>query len=121
MSPIGKLLRGIRLKKNISELKAARRCDISIEDYNAYENNPEKVSGKLLYKIFQAIEISEDEYIDFNTLTTKFLDEGSQNVRNFNLKEHKESDCTILEFTDKAGIKKAKKTQIKKGGNNERK
>ena len=42
-SPLGKLLRLIRLNKNISELKASRRAELPIEKYVEFEREPEKV------------------------------------------------------------------------------
>lgn len=71
MNMLGKFLRSVRLRRNISELKAARRSGLPLEDYVRYEYAPEKVPLSKLNKMFDAIEMSGEEYIIFTGLCVK--------------------------------------------------
>ena len=121
MSPLGKLLRGIRLRKNISELKAARRAGMPIEEYNSIERQPEFAPGFKLHKVFEAVEVSPEEYTDFNSLAFQMfgageLHSGADALRKSSMASAAESgegperggtgDERVLAFVDKRGIKK---------------
>jgi len=73
MTDLGRLIRAIRLKKNISEIKAAKRSDLGLNEYMRLEANPEQASGHILSRILIAIEISGEEYLDFNFLVHKLF------------------------------------------------
>ena len=126
MTDLGRLVRAIRLKKNISEIKAARRCGFSLESYSSFEREPEKTPVYQLHKIFKAIETSDDEYSDFILLCQKCIgkrgDNRYENLRvkelenllediNFHRKEKPQPHSGVINFEDKR--KKAQRGKTK--------
>ena len=108
-SPLGKLLRLIRLNKNISELKASRRADLPIEKYVEFEREPEKVPMKILANIFTAIEITGEEYVDFSLLAYKLSKTKKLQTPKILAKDMDKIfkyPKNVLKFTDKRGIRK---------------
>jgi hypothetical protein len=112
MSVLGKLLRSIRLKKNISELKASRRAALPLEKYVLCERSPEKIEIKTLVNIFNAIEMTDEEFQDFSLIAKRIL-KNSKNAH-MELPEVKVfQDCpagssNILKFTEPSGIRKVR-------------
>jgi hypothetical protein len=111
MTLLGKLLRSIRLRRNISELKAARRASMSLEQFVEYEYSPENVPFNELAKIFEAIEMNEQEYIEFSALSNR-LQKSPKNaalrsikLSNFLTKKKSNRTENILVFQDRRGIK----------------
>ena len=110
MNQLGKLLRSVRLRKNISELKAARRAGMSLEEYVQYEYSPEKVPLSRLNRIFNAIEMSQEEYVTFSELcmtvyqtNSKEPDELKKNFMGTEQMVHRDT----IPLQNLRGIKKA--------------
>jgi hypothetical protein len=72
MDKLGKFLRSVRLRKNISEMKAARRAELPLEEYVRYEYSPAKAPLDKLSRMFEAIEMAEEEYAVFTGLCVAF-------------------------------------------------
>lgn len=130
MTPLGRLLRGMRLNRNMSELKVARRCGFEIDKYNEFEKDPGKVPGTNLAKIFEAIDITPDEYADFSMVAylmynpkarerrgegnveSKFSSVDSNNI----LSRLREDNADgVLDFVKRSGIRKNNKKKEEEG------
>ena len=124
MKPLGQLLRAIRLNKNMSEQKAARRCGFGIGLYNQFEKDPGKVPANQLIKIFRAIDMTHEECLDFHRVaqliygsqrinTSRSHDNGSRfKTVDTNYMEPEVSTKSmdnVLDFVEPSGIRKDKK------------
>ena len=112
-SQLGKLLRGIRLKKNISELKAARRCQLEVDEYNRFENDPTTAPLNILKNIFNAIEMTEEDLLDFQTLSNGIYGLPETAAKNPDLTAiestydvDRKTPVNTIDFVNKNGIKK---------------
>ncbi|MDB2425919.1 hypothetical protein N9W41_00070 [bacterium] len=64
-SMLGKFIRAIRIKYDISDIKIAYRLGISVKKYLTLESHPEKASPEELDKLFLCIGMTNEEIEEF--------------------------------------------------------
>jgi transcriptional regulator with XRE-family HTH domain len=70
-SKLTQYVRAIRQKNNVSDIKAADRCGLTLSEYILLEKNVETLALTQLKTVFQAIEMTQDEFFDLQELMTK--------------------------------------------------
>jgi transcriptional regulator with XRE-family HTH domain len=70
-SKLTQYVRAIRQKNNVSDIKAADRCGLTLSEYILLEKNVETLALTHLKTVFQAIEMTQDEFFDLQELMTK--------------------------------------------------
>lgn len=70
MSPIAKYLETVRVVKNISLEESARRSNTTAEIYLQREREPERVPLYILAEMFDALDMTREEFVEFSTLTS---------------------------------------------------
>lgn len=73
MSPIAKYLETVRVEKNLSIEESARRSNTTAEIYLRREQEPERVPLYLLAEMFDALDMTREQFVEFSTLTSHHL------------------------------------------------
>jgi len=73
LSVLARYLETVRVEKNISLEESARRSNMSAESYLEREQQPEKVPLYLLVSMFNALDMTRDEFVEFSALTSHHM------------------------------------------------
>lgn len=107
MSVLSKFIKTLRAKRNISDQYIAQTMDMKLEEYSNLEKNPEIIPVSLLYKLFRALRVTDEEYLEFNQLLHCILyKENSPASDN--------KDSNVLEFKSKTGLNGRRKKKLTK-------
>jgi hypothetical protein len=107
MSYLGEYLQAIRVRHNISAVKAAYRAQMLIDEYLEAERTPERLRGAVLLKVLMAVEMTDEEYLDFSDIALHtFRERGFEWNPLTDLREldaGASMEGVVLKFRDPAG------------------
>lgn len=103
-SILGKYLRTIRIRKGLTEFKVARRAGMDLNQYISYENNPESTPGLYLARILSVLNLTSEEYTDFNVLAYKCIKSAKGKGKKAVNPEF--DNKHVLRFEDISGLRK---------------
>ena len=81
MSHLGEYLKATRLRRNLSTYRLSHRLGLTYEEYRALEEHPESIPLVQLAKIFRALQLQGDEFIDFSLIA--LMEFGKPAIRRF--------------------------------------
>lgn len=102
-SPLARYVQSLRARRGFSVDFVATRAKVGIVDYIQFEQAPEHTPLSVCWEIFQALDVSDDEFVDFQVLaklvlekTPKSLSDIRQNTPVFASEPETAPNCVSL-------------------------